>query len=154
MGSRRELAEYFLELCSEVEDRHLRTMFGGHGLYSGTHMFALEAYGELYLKTDEKNREEFERIGALPFVYEGKNGKKTVMSYYKPPAEYLESDELLAPLVRSAVEAARRSRANTKKSQKKRSGKAAAPEERRPAKKSAGKPAKKTKRSVKKSSKK
>lgn len=83
-------------------------MFGGHGLYSGEAMFGLEAYGELYLKTDEINRSEFESIGAKPFVYENKSGKKTVMSYYAPPPEFLEDREKLSRLLESSFSAAMR----------------------------------------------
>lgn len=108
MAKNREIAEYFLELCRDIPEPRIRSMFGGHGLYSGEAMFGLEAYGELYLKTDGQTREAFEAVGAAPFVYESAGGKKTVMSYFTPPVEILEDPDRLLPLVTLALESANR----------------------------------------------
>ena len=59
-------------------------MFGGQGVYSGELMFALEARGELYLKTDENTRTAFRAAGSHPFVYET-NGRPTQTSYWRLP---------------------------------------------------------------------
>jgi DNA transformation protein len=107
MKSANEFAAYAVELLSTVGWVTARRMFGGYGLYCDGTMFALIADDVLYLKADDENRGEFERAGATPFVYEA-NGKRTVMSYFRAPAEALESREVAAPWARTAYAAALR----------------------------------------------
>lgn len=109
MKARNEFADYAVELCSTLGRVAWRRMFGGYGLYCDGTMFALIAEDVLYLKVDDLSRGEFERAGATPFVYEAR-GRRTVMSYYRAPADALESRELAAPWVRSAYAAALRAR--------------------------------------------
>lgn len=110
MSKNKEIAQYFLDLCEGVPNKRMRAMFGGHGLYSGDSMFGLEAFGEFYLKTDETNREMFLQAEGKPFVYEGKNGRKTTMSYYTLPSEIMEDRERLAPYLHSAWEVAKKAK--------------------------------------------
>jgi DNA transformation protein len=120
MKSSNEFAAHALELLASVGRISARRMFGGYGLYCGGTMFGLIADDVLYLKVDAANRDDFERAGATPFAY-GARGKRVVMSYFRAPAEAMESRELAAPWVRSAYAAALRAR----------SAKAAAPRLRR-----------------------
>ena len=111
MKGSNEFAAHSAELLATVGRIVVRKMFGGYGLYCDGTMFALIARDVLYLKVDDVNRGEFERAGALPFVYESK-GRRTVMAYYSAPGEVLESRELAAPWARSAYAAALRARAS------------------------------------------
>jgi DNA transformation protein len=106
-----EFADYTVELCSTLGRVAWRRMFGGYGLYCDGTMFALIADDVLYLKVDDANRGEFERTGATPFAYDA-GGKRTVMSYYRAPADAMESRELAAPWARSAYAAALRTRSS------------------------------------------
>jgi len=89
----------------------IRRMFGGQGVYQGELMFALEAYGELYLKTDDQSMEVFRGLGSRPFVYESKDGRKTTMSYWLMPESALDDADEAVELARLALEAARRAKA-------------------------------------------
>jgi len=111
MKSANEFADYAVELCSTLGRVAWRRMFGGYGLYSDGTMFALIADDVLYLKVDEANRGEFERADATPFEYTAR-GRRTVMSYYRAPADAVESREAAAPWVRGAYAAALRARAS------------------------------------------
>jgi hypothetical protein len=55
----------------------IRLLFGGHGIYDGELIFALESGGEIYLKTDARDASAV-RCGRLarPFIY-SRNGSPT-----------------------------------------------------------------------------
>lgn len=100
-----EFATHANDLLSSVGSGVTRQMFGGHGLYYDGTMFALIAYGVLYLKVDDENRSDFEHAGAAPFVY-GARGRRVVMSYFRAPEAVLESRTQAAPWARCACAAA------------------------------------------------
>lgn len=58
----------------------IKRMFGGHGVFADGLMFALEAGGEIYLKTDSESLPVFEARGLKPFVFESSRGEM-VTSY-------------------------------------------------------------------------
>jgi DNA transformation protein and related proteins len=82
-------------------------MFGGTGVYADGVMFALEAYGEIYLKVDTVTKPAFEEAGSRPFVYE-KAGRRSTMSYWLLPPDALEDPEEIVRWSRLAFEAAQR----------------------------------------------
>lgn len=101
-------AAYIQDLFAVFGPVRVRRMFGGAGIYAGERMFALEADGEIYLKADASTAPEFEREGCAPFVYETKDGRRTVMSYWRLPERLLEDPDELAAWARKAVAAAER----------------------------------------------
>jgi DNA transformation protein len=76
-------------------------MFGGVGIYAGELFFALIADDTLYLKVNDSNRPDFERLGMSPFRPYGEGGE--VMQYYQVPAELLEDPEALRPWSEKAI---------------------------------------------------
>ena len=52
--------DYVLEQLATFGGVSLRPMFGVHGLFKGGVIFGLISDGELYFKTDESNRADFE----------------------------------------------------------------------------------------------
>lgn len=105
-----DYAQHCLELLHTLGACNARRMFGGYGIYLDGLMFGLIAYERLYLKVDGRSEPQWQAAGGEPFVYDGK-GKPVKMSYYTPPAEALESPELMRPWARLALEAALRARA-------------------------------------------
>lgn len=88
-----EFVNYLHEVFSQFGPINSRKMFGGHGIYHQDLMFGLVADDELYLKTDDENRAEFESLDLGPFEY-NKDGKIMKMSYYLAPEEiYDDPDE-------------------------------------------------------------
>jgi DNA transformation protein len=83
-------------------------MFGGQGIYRGARMIALEAFGDIWLKTDDESRPFFAAAGSRPFVYEA-NGRRTVMSYWRLPDEAMDDPDALVRWARQAEAAAERS---------------------------------------------
>ncbi len=84
-----------------------RRMFGGWGLFADGVMFALVDDGQVYLKTDEANRPDFEALGLQPWVYEAAS-KRATMSYYPPPDEAMDDAAELRPWFEGARAAALR----------------------------------------------
>lgn len=87
----------------------VRRMFGGYGLYRDNLMFAIIIQEKLYLKTDEVNREQFEKTGLQPFTYESK-GKRVTIRYYEAPPDVFDDSEAMQAWADSAFAAALRAR--------------------------------------------
>lgn len=86
----------------------VRRMFGGAGIYCDGVMFALVSDDTLYLKADDVNRTDFEAESLGPFSYETRNGRTTIMSYWRAPEGLLDDPDELLTWARSALAAARR----------------------------------------------
>jgi DNA transformation protein and related proteins len=98
------------ELFAPVLQVRCRRMFGGHGVYDGEQMFALEADGEVFLKADLQTLEVFRDAGSRPFTYE-KADKIMALSYWLLPEEARDDEDALKLWVSRAMEAARRAAA-------------------------------------------
>ena len=95
MASKSEFVKYLLELLEPFESVTSKSMFGGYGIFKEGLMFALVADDTLYIKTDDFNRFEFERLNLGAFMYT-KNNKSMPMKYFRVPDEALDnSDELI-----------------------------------------------------------
>lgn len=71
-----------------------RKMFGGHGLYQDSAIFALIIENTLYFKVDNTNRAKFASRGSKPFCYN--NGTKMItVNYWEVPEEILEHRDML-----------------------------------------------------------
>ena len=103
----REFLDYLLELLDGLPALRTRAMFGGYGIYSEDRMFGLVADDELFLKTDDSNRDEFIAAGCTPFIYR-KQGQDMPMSYYSVPADALDDADTMLYWARLAVAAALR----------------------------------------------
>jgi DNA transformation protein len=118
MKNSSEMVELALDLLSPMKGVTAKSMFGGHGIFKNSMMFALIADDVLYLKVDDKNRKRFEQDELGPFVYSG--GKKPMtMSYYEAPAEAMEDSALLCDWAKGAFDAAKRAAAKKKPKKKK-----------------------------------
>ena len=106
--SKNELVAHWVDLLQPLGPVVARAMFGGHGFYLDSTMFALVADDELYLKVDDETEGRFEAEGLPRFVYEKKGGGSMSMSYRKAPAAALDDGELLVTWARLGVDASRR----------------------------------------------
>ena len=108
MAVSQEYREFVLEQLGRVAPVTSRAMFGGVGIYSDGLFFALMDNDTVYLKVDDGNRGDFERVGMGPFRPFGDD--QHVMQYYELPADLLEDAEALRPWVDGALAVARRAR--------------------------------------------
>ena len=102
-------AEHARELLGGLGPIRTKRMFGGVGVYCDDVMFALLDDDDLYLKTDDLNRSEFEAAGSEPFVI-GMKGRTERTSYWRIPAEASEDPEEALRWARLGLEAALRKR--------------------------------------------
>ena len=99
---------FALEQLGRVLPVTSRKMFGGVGIYSETHFFALMDDDTLYLKVDDSNRADFEARGLRPFQPFGEGGE--TMQYYPVPEDVLEAPDALRLWADKALDVARRAR--------------------------------------------
>ena len=99
---------FALEQLGRVLPVTSRKMFGGVGIYSETHFFALMDDDTLYLKVDDSNRADFEARGLRPFQPFGEGGE--TMQYYPVPEDVLEAPDVLRLWADKALDVARRAR--------------------------------------------
>ena len=105
MSASSEFTEYVLELLTPTGARP-RRMFGGVGIFYDELMFALISDDRLYLKVDDRNREDYESVGSDPFTYETAKGSKEIRSYFEVPAELLDDGDDLCTWAEKAIAAA------------------------------------------------
>jgi DNA transformation protein and related proteins len=85
----------------------VKRMFGGSGIYAEGMCFAIEANGEVFLKTDSLSRADFSAADSAPFTYMAK-GKSRPTSYWSLPTAAHEDDDELRRWAGMGLEAARR----------------------------------------------
>jgi DNA transformation protein len=87
-----------------------KSMFGGVGLYSGDHFFALIDNDALFFKVDDTNRPDF--IAAQMKAWSPFEDGKEATGYYELPAELLEDPDAMKPWVEKAISVAARKKAS------------------------------------------
>jgi DNA transformation protein len=102
-------AERIAEIFEAFGPVRTRRMFGGTGIYAEGVMFALEAYGTLYVKADAALAARLTAQGSQPFTYKGK-GKPIRMSYWQLPETALDDPDEAADWARAALAVAHAAR--------------------------------------------
>ena len=85
----------------------IKRMFGGLGIYSEDMMFAIEAGGEIYIKSDAETAPAFEAAGLRAFEFTSKRGVM-ITSYRLLPEAAHEDADVLREWCARAFGAARR----------------------------------------------
>jgi DNA transformation protein and related proteins len=104
-------AEGLKELFEPFAPVNVKRMFSGYGVYARGICFALNLRGDIFLKADTLTTARFAEAGSEPFVYEGKRGKVTVMSYWRLVTSAYDDPEELRAWCALAFEAATRAAA-------------------------------------------
>lgn len=107
MANSPEFVSHAVDLLSLVGAVQARAMFGGHGVYCRGVMFGLLDDDELFLKTDDACRGDFEAAGCRRWVYESR-GAPMETAYFRPPDDAHEDAEAMLPWARLALDAALR----------------------------------------------
>jgi DNA transformation protein and related proteins len=84
----------------------VKRMFGGSGIYAEGLCFAIEADGEVFVKTDALSRADFSVADSAPFTYVAK-----VLYYWSLPAIAHDEADELRRWARMGLDAARRAAA-------------------------------------------
>jgi DNA transformation protein len=81
----------------------VRRMFGGEGIFVDDLMIGIVVSDQIYLKTSDSNRADFEAEGAKPFTYiRGKERNATSLSYFTVPDRLLDDPEEFGRWARKA----------------------------------------------------
>lgn len=108
--------DYLSELFSEFGPVTVRRMFSGAGIFADGLMIALVVDGIIFLKADADIIPLFEGEGLKPFSYKRKEGRRTIMSYWRMPERLYDDPDELAEWARRSMAAARRSDAPKRRS--------------------------------------
>ena len=98
------------ELLAPMGAVRAKRMFGGVGFYVDELFIAIVTGQRLYLKVDHQTQPRFEAAGCAPFTYLAQ-GQVKVMGYFSAPEDAVESQTLMQPWARLALDAALRARA-------------------------------------------
>ena len=109
--------EYVLDQLAALPRIRDRSMFGGVGLYADDLFFGILASDVLYFKTDDSNRQDYERAGSRPFKPYA--DRATTMPYYAVPIGIVENAPALVTWAQRAVVVAAASKKSAKKAPKK-----------------------------------
>ncbi|MEP2820372.1 MAG: TfoX/Sxy family protein [Parasphingorhabdus sp.] len=119
-----EYKEFLQELFEPLGPIKTKSMFGVDGVFitlpDGDLMFGLIASETLYLKVDDTNRADFEAENKRPFVFESKNGKQDVKSYYELPDALYDEPDAFTDWARKSFDVALRGRKSKNKRKKER----------------------------------
>ncbi|MFM1813448.1 MAG: hypothetical protein RLZ98_143 [Pseudomonadota bacterium] len=108
MPTSRETTTFIEDQLAGVGPVQIRRMFGGAGVFVDGQMFALIADDVLYLKVDDSTRADFEAEGSEAFTYQTKNGRNSIMSYWRAPDRLFEDADEMTEWARAALAVARR----------------------------------------------
>lgn len=108
MAVSQEYLDFIKEVLEPFGPVHSRRMFGGAGVFRDKLMFGLIDDEQLYLKTDDRNRPDFEAENCPPFTYVAKGEQRVLMSYSLVPERLYDEPEELAEWARKAFDAALR----------------------------------------------
>jgi DNA transformation protein len=103
--------DHIAELFSQFGSVTVRRMFSGAGIFADGLMIALVVDGVIFLKADADIVPRFESEGLPAFSYKTKDGRRTLMSYWRMPERLYDDPDELADWARQSMAAARRSNA-------------------------------------------
>ncbi len=112
-------SEFLRELFSGFGEVVPRKMFGGMGVFYRGLNFAVVVDDILYLRADVRNIPDFEAEGMGSWTYHRKDGKETVMPYWRVPEHLLDEPDPFAGWAHKAFEAAMRADAEKPASKRK-----------------------------------
>ena len=112
MPANNPFLEFLHEQFAPLGEITSRAMFGGHCLYCDGFVFGLVANKQVFLKTDDVNRPEFEARG-LP-GFRPFDDQDVVMQYYEAPPEVYEDQDAMRHWCGGAVAASQRARVKKK----------------------------------------
>lgn len=90
--------DYVLEQLAPLSVK-ARPMFGGFGLYLDSKFFGIIAEDQLFFKTNDQTRKDYEAYGSKPFA---PNPKQILKNYYEVPAEIMDDSQTLQEWVKKA----------------------------------------------------
>ena len=101
--------EFVLDQHAALPELRAKAMFGGHGLYSGAHFFAILDAGRVFFKVDATTRGAYEGRGMPAFTYV-QQGRPLTLHYFEVPPDILEDRNALTVWATQAIQTAKLAR--------------------------------------------
>jgi DNA transformation protein len=84
------------DLLAPAKPFLIKRMFGGHGVFDGDAMIALESGGTVYLKADEVSAPAFEERGCETFSYGTRKGeRRSIGAYRRLPEDAFDDPDVM-----------------------------------------------------------
>lgn len=96
------------EMFSSLGPVQIKRMFGGKGIYCEGAIIAIDLFGDVMLKADEKSAPEFAEAGARQWVYQREGKSAVAMPYWTIPDTAYDDPDEMAHWVSLANEAGQR----------------------------------------------
>ena len=94
--------DFVIDQLADLGDLTCKRMFGSYGLYFGPVFFGIIHKGQLFLKTDDDSRPQYEALGMSVFQ---PSPKQRLTRYYEVPGHVLENPSELAHWAQRAIAA-------------------------------------------------
>jgi DNA transformation protein and related proteins len=94
---------YLADVLAPLGRITAKRMFGGAGIYCDGVIFALMIEDVVYLKADGDSAKAYAAEGMAPFSYETKDGRRSVMSYWRAPERLFDDSDAFVDWARTAL---------------------------------------------------
>ena len=102
MALNEEFKTFVLDQLQGVGEFEAKRMFGGVALLHQGFAFAKIKHDRVWLKVDDSNRSEFEKLGMKQYTYGKDNSRK--LNFYETPIEIIEDRDKLKDWTKISIE--------------------------------------------------
>ena len=104
MALNEEFKNFALDQLQGIGEFETKRMFGGLALLRHGSAFAKIKHDKVWLKVDDTNRDDFEKMGMRQYTYGKDNSRK--LNFYETPIEVIEDRDQLKVWVQKSIEIA------------------------------------------------
>ena len=104
MALHEEFKNFVLDQLQGIGEFETKRMFGGLALLHQGSAFAKIKHEKVWLKVDNTNREDFEKLGMQQYTYGKDNSRK--LNFYETPIEVIEDRDELKDWVKKSIDLA------------------------------------------------
>ena len=88
MALSEEFKNFVIDQLQGIDEFEMKHMFGGLALLHQGSAFAKIKHEKVWLKADDRNRNDFEKLGMKQYTYGKDNSRK--LNFYETPIEIIE----------------------------------------------------------------
>ena len=104
MAINEEFKNFVFDQLQDIGEFDTKNVFGSLVLIQQGEIFGKIKYDKLWLKVDDSNKADFEKLGMSQYTFGKDNSKK--LNFYSTPIEVLEDRDKLKDWVNKAIEVA------------------------------------------------
>ena len=104
MPVNKDFEDFILDQLDGIDQIETKRMFGGLALLYQGSAFAKIKHGKVWLKVDDHNKTEFEKLGMKQYTYGKNNDCK--LNFFETPVEVMEDNVQLKTWAKRSLQAA------------------------------------------------